>query len=90
MALVEYGAVTHMPWKYSKGSHLVISTHPHLTFKLICKHRDLGVNDVIQRGLYRRSIVILLLHIHFISGKANKRLHFLKLLKRSAMTTDDL
>jgi len=29
-------------------------------------------------------------HVREISAKANKRLHFLKLLKRSAMTTDDL
>jgi len=29
-------------------------------------------------------------HVRQISVKANKHLHFLKLLKRSAMTTDDL
>jgi len=29
-------------------------------------------------------------HVREISAKANKRLHFLKLLKRSTMTTDDL
>ena len=29
-------------------------------------------------------------HVREISAKANKRLHFLKLMKRSAMTTDDL
>jgi len=29
-------------------------------------------------------------HVREISAKANKRLHFSMLLKRSAMTTDDL